>query len=155
MRLELWTDGSGTREGAIGWAYVLRAVNDDGAVVQERTAGGFASSGTNNRAELSAVLDGLRALTRPSTVTVFTDSEYVANAFKKGYLEQWLDNDFRRSDGGPVKNTDLWERIAEDAAQHTLTFEHVPGHTGIELNERCDRLAGTARKILKSELEAA
>lgn len=155
MKLELWTDGSGTASGPIGWAYVLRAVNDAGLVLQEHTAGGFASSGTNNRAELMGVLDGLRALKRPAIATVFTDSEYVSKAFTEGYLERWLHNGFRKSDGGEAANADLWERIAEAAAPHRLTFEHVPGHTGIELNERCDRLAGAARKVVKNELEAA
>lgn len=162
MKLELWTDGSGIATGGvpIGWGWVLRALDDEGNELANRCGGGCGHEGTNNRAELMAVLEGLRTLTKPSVIEVITDSEYVANAFNKGWLEAWSSNvdmegNWRTTSGkkGPVKNQDLWELLKEQAERHVLTFKHVKGHAGHEWNERCDRIAGACRKALVAELD--
>lgn len=153
VRLELWTDGSGTAAGPIGWAFVLRAFDEQsGELCAEKTGGGFTCEGTNNRAELTALLEGLRAIKTPASVRVFTDSEYVAKPFTAGYLVSWQERGWRKLTGGAVANADLWEAIAAEADRHVVEVEWVEGHAGVELNERCDRLAGVARKALIAEL---
>lgn len=144
MRIELWTDGSGTFGGdAGGWAYILRAVDeDDFDPPIERFASGWVKDATNNRMEMMALLEGLRALRRPTHLHVFTDSEYVMNPFAKGWLERWV-----RKDWKGIKNTDIWQPILEASRGHRLTFTHVEGHSGVEFNEACDELAGQARRF--------
>lgn len=153
MKVELWTDGSGTTSGPIGWAYVLRAVDDDGVLQAERTGCGGRCEGTSQRAELTALLEGLRAIKSPAVVRVFTDSEYVSKAFTDGRLATWQERGWRKQGGGKlVKNRDLWEAIAAEAERHVIEAEWVAGHSGVDLNERCDRLAGAVRAALIGEL---
>lgn len=150
--IELWTDGSGTTSGPIGWAYVLRKINDNGEMVAERTACGGCHEGTNNRAEMTALLEGLRALHLPSEVVLFTDSEYVQKAFSEGRLERWRTNGWKKPNG-KIKNLDLWQSIWLEARAHRIDARWVEGHAGIELNERCDRLAGAVRRAIIEELK--
>jgi ribonuclease HI len=135
VAVELWTDGSGRPDGPIGWAYVLRCRG------VERAASGFVAAGTSNRAEMTAMLMGLRALKRPCRVTVCTDSEYLANPFRNGWIERWQARNWRK-----VKNVDLWHALVAAAAPHELTMRWVRGHTNIALNEECDQLAALARR---------
>lgn len=142
LRFELWTDGSGTVDGPMGWAYILRAIDEEtGEVKKEREASGYELDGTNNRAEMTALLEGLRALTRPCKVLVRTDSEYVMNAWVKNWFAAWERRGWAR-----VKNIDLWRALLDAAAPHDLSFEWCKGHAGVEANERCDELAGEARQ---------
>ena len=90
-----------------------------------------------------AVIAGLEALTRPCRVTVVSDSQYVTNAFLKGWLESWQKKNWKGA-SGPVKNVDLWKRLLAAAQPHDLTFIWVKGHAGHPENERCDRLATSA-----------
>jgi ribonuclease HI len=145
VRVELWTDGSGTRPGHPGgWAFVLRTVDEHGYPLGHKLerSGGMLDA-TNNRAELTAVLMGLRALARGAAVTVYTDSEYVANAFVYGYVHRWASREWRK-----VKNDDLWRQLLTEVAAHRVAWRHVKGHSGVELNVRCDQLAGAARKAV-------
>jgi ribonuclease HI len=144
IRIVLWADGSGTTaDAAGGWAYVLVATNKDGEVVKRvECSGGVETGGTNNRMELTAVLMGLRALTRRTRLTVRTDSKYVTNAFTENWFAKWDSKQWRK-----VKNPDLWRELRAEAAKHDVTFEHVPGHTGVLENEHCDYLAGEARRL--------
>lgn len=133
MRIELWTDGSGLAGGGPGgWAYVLRAYDPAGNVLRHREDSGPIAQTTNQRAELLAVSNGLAALTRPTTLTVFSDSEYVVNAFRNGWLDRWCRNGWRNRDGKPVSNRDLWEPLlALVAHQDGVTFQHVKGHARV------------------------
>lgn len=97
MIIELWTDGSGTSDGPIGWAWLLRAISEDGELIDEKRGSGAHPNGTNNRAELLAVIDGLQQLTRQAELTVYTDSAYVANAFARGWVGNWSRNGWQRS----------------------------------------------------------
>lgn len=160
LDIELWTDGSGIATGGvpIGWGWVLLAKRD-GEIVANRCGGGCGHEGTNNRAELMAVLEGLRTLTKPTVLTVVTDSEYVANQFTDGNLDWWAENAdedglwrLRSKGHKPVKNQDIWKLLHKEAERHVLTFKTIPGHAGHEWNERCDRIAGTMRKALVAEL---
>ncbi len=100
---------------------------------------------TNNRMELRALLEGLRALTRPARVHVLSDSAYLVNAHTQGWLERWQANGWRTAAKKPVENRDLWEALIEAEGPHEIVFEHVRGHAGHELNEQADALAVGAR----------
>jgi ribonuclease HI len=139
--VELWTDGACLgNPGPGGWAALLRW-ND-----QEREIVGGDPQTTNNRMELRAVLEGLRALKRPVEVHVHTDSAYVQRAFTEGWLERWQRNGWRTAAKKPVENQDLWESLLEAAGPHTVRFTRVKGHAGVELNERVDVLAAQAAR---------
>ncbi len=138
--IELWTDGSGRTHGPGGWAYILRT-RINGEWVEEVDSGGIPEA-THNRAELTALLEGLRALKSPCELTVYTDSRYVANPFRERWFERWQQRGWRG-----IRNVDLWEQILVAAAPHRISAQWVPGHTGITLNERCDVMAGAARLV--------
>lgn len=92
---------------------------------------------TNNRMELLAVIVGLEALKQKnSDVVIYTDSKYVADAVNEGWVFQWERKAFKKK-----KNTDLWRRFLKIYRQHNVIFKWVEGHSGIQGNERCDRLA--------------
>jgi ribonuclease HI len=95
--------------------------------------------------ELTGVLEGLRALTRPARVAIVTDSAYVEKAFTQGWLAKWQRNGWKTSARKPVENQDLWQALLAAAEPHQVRFERVKGHAGIELNERADQLAVAAR----------
>lgn len=143
--VELWTDGSGTSSGPAGWAYVIRFIVG-GVCTAERECSGPMIEGTNNRAEMTAVLEGLRRLTRRCDVVIHTDSEYVMKAFTDDWLSSWRSRGWRNSQKKPVVNRDLWELLEAEVRKHNVQWKHVRGHTGVELNERCDELAGEARR---------
>ena len=90
-----------------------------------------------------AVIAGLEALTRPCRVEVVSDSQYVTNAFLKGWLDGWQKRNWKGA-SGPVKNVDLWKRLLAAAKPHELHFTWVKGHAGHPENERCDKLATAA-----------
>lgn len=111
----------------------------------ERELSGSEPQTTNNRMEIMALLEGLRALKRPTRVKVTTDSRYVMNAFERRWLATWQRNGWRTSAKQPVANKDLWERLLIEYARHEVTFAWVQGHAGVTHNERVDKLAVAAR----------
>jgi ribonuclease HI len=127
-----------------GWAAILVARGPDGSVVKELELSGGAPATTNNRMELQAVIEGLRALRRPSVVTVHIDSSYVMDAIAKRWYEGWVARGWRTAAKQPVKNRELWEALLALLELHTVTWTKVKGHAGVELNERCDQLAVAA-----------
>jgi ribonuclease HI len=144
---ELWTDGACSgNPGPGGWAFALIARDGAGAVVKQVEGHGGEPQTTNNRMEMTAVLTGLRALTRPTVLTILPDSAYVTEAFLQGWLEKWQRNGWK-SGRNPVKNQDLWRGLLEATALHTVTWRRVKGHADSALNNRCDRLAVHARDI--------
>ena len=96
-----------------------------------------------------AAIAGLEALNRPCEVDLFSDSKYLTDAFNKGWIESWQKKNWRKADGKPVLNTDLWERLLAAAASHSITWIWVKGHNGNPENERCDQLATEAADALK------
>jgi ribonuclease HI len=137
--VELWADGACSgNPGPGGWGAVLRL----GDRVRELSGGDPLT--TNNRMELTAVLEGLRALTRPVEVVIHVDSSYVERAFTQGWLDGWRRNGWRTAGKQPVKNRDLWEQLAAEVERHHVTWKRVKGHSGVELNERADALAVAA-----------
>ena len=109
----------------------------------EKVLQGGASLTTNNRMELRAALAALQALTRPCTVEIHTDSEYVKRGVTE-WLAGWMRNGWRTSNKQPVKNRDLWQALHAAMQPHRLTWTWVRGHAGDEFNERADRLAVAA-----------
>jgi ribonuclease HI len=147
--VELYTDGACSgNPGPGGWAFILRHLKSD---KEMERAGGEADT-TNNRMELTAVVRGLEALTRPSHVKLMTDSVYVGKGLSE-WMPKWKANGWRRREAGQwkeVKNEDLWRRLDELVASHKLTYIRVAGHSGHPENDRCDLLAVAAyQKYLK------
>ncbi len=99
---------------------------------------------TNNRMELSAVIEGLYALKEPCKVTVYTDSKYIVDAFGKGWIDNWLRNNWIKKDKKPVLNVDLWKNLLKLMEKHAVTFQWVKGHASNPMNNRCDQLAVSA-----------
>jgi len=142
--VELFTDGACSgNPGPGGWAYLLR--HRKSGRTQERA--GAELETTNNRMELTAVIEGLGALTRPSVVDLTSDSQYVLFGLEK-WLEGWKRRGWRTADKRPVKNQDLWERLDALAAAHDVRYHWIRGHEGHPENERCDELAVAAREAL-------
>jgi ribonuclease HI len=130
-----YTDGACSgNPGPGGWAYVLQV----GAVKKE--ANGGAKATTNNRMELTAVIELLQGLKAPHALTIHTDSQYVLKGFTE-WLPGWRRKGWKNSQGKPVENRDLWEALIVAAASHKLKWVWVKGHAGNPLNERADKLA--------------
>jgi len=104
---------------------------------------------TNNRMELLAVIAGLEALTKPCSVTVYSDSKYVVDSVENGSVFEWRSKNWFRTKSERAKNSDLWERFIAAYESHAVTLKWVPGHSGIAENERCDELAVAAAKSLQ------
>jgi ribonuclease HI len=142
-RVILFTDGACSgNPGPGGWAYILRHA----ASGKEKSASGGAVRTTNNRMELSAVIEGLKALTRPAHVRVVTDSQYVSRGMSE-WLPGWKRNNWRRgkkAGAKPVKNVELWQALDALCGEHEVEFEHVRGHAGHPENEACDQMAVAA-----------
>lgn len=133
--VELYTDGACRgNPGPGGWGVLLRAKG------QEREICGGALATTNNRMELMAAIQGLEALTRPCTVAVYTDSEYLRKGIGE-WLPRWKATGWRTSARKPVKNEDLWRRLEAAAERHRIEWHWVKGHAGHAENERADALA--------------
>ena len=133
MSVEIFTDGACSgNPGPGGWAALLRYKG-----VEKEISGGELET-TNNRMEMMAVIEALAALKKPSTVNLYTDSQYV----QKGVTE-WMDG-WKAKGWKKVKNIDLWQRIDSEVARHKVTFHWVRGHDGHVENERVDKLAVAA-----------
>lgn len=144
--IEMFTDGACSgNPGPGGWGTVLRY---NGV---ERELSGGEESTTNNRMELTAVIEGLRALKQPCRVLLCTDSKYVADGVLKGWADGWQKRGWRKADGKPALNPDLWEQLLELLGQHDVEITWIKGHNGHPENERCDRLAVEQTKMFKNE----
>ncbi|MBL8762807.1 MAG: ribonuclease HI [Phycisphaerae bacterium] len=140
--VELFTDGACSgNPGPGGWGYVLRHPVSG---VEREGSGGEAAT-TNNRMELAAVIEGLRALRVPSRVELHSDSKYVLQGLEE-WLDQWKARGWRTAGKKPVKNSELWRELDVLRARHELRFHWVRGHAGHPENERCDRLAVEASR---------
>jgi ribonuclease HI len=144
----LFTDGACSgNPGPGGWAYILRHPGSG----RETKDSGAAPVTTNNRMELTAVVEGLRLLKRPTVVELVTDSKYVGTGLSE-WLPRWKQQGWMRKEKGrlvPVKNEDLWRELDRLAAAHAVRFSYVAGHSGHPENEECDRLAVEAYRELQ------
>ncbi len=108
---------------------------------RERELSGGEKQTTNNRMELTAAIAALRALKEPCQVTLYSDSQYLVNGFQKGWVYQWEQKNWVKSDKKPVLNVDLWQELLRLFRVHQVQLVWVRGHAGHLYNERCDRLA--------------
>ena len=145
MFVKIYTDGAarGNPDGPGGYGSVLEYVDTKGELHVKEISQGYTRT-TNNRMELMAVIAGLEALNRPCTVEVYSDSQYVVNAFNQHWVDGWIKKGWKRGKNEPVKNVDLWKRLLDAKSRHSVTFHWVKGHDGHPQNERCDELATTA-----------
>ena len=145
MLVKIYTDGAarGNPDGPGGYGSILEYVDTKGGLHVKELSQGYVRT-TNNRMELMAVIAGLEALNRPCTVEVYSDSQYVVNAFNQHWVDGWLKKGWKRGKNEPVKNVDLWKRLLSAKGKHNVTFHWVRGHDGHPQNERCDELATTA-----------
>jgi ribonuclease HI len=140
----IYTDGACSgNPGPGGWAAILIAGEE-----ADRLTGGESYT-TNNRMELTAALEALRALDEPAQVTLHTDSAYLSNAFNQGWLDSWQDNDWQTSSNDDVKNKELWQALLEQADRHQVEWVWVKGHADNELNNMADELAVAAMEQYK------
>lgn len=145
MLVKIYTDGAarGNPDGPGGYGTVLEYVDTTGQLHKKELSQGYEKT-TNNRMELMAVIAGLEALNRSCEVEVYSDSQYVVNAFNQHWVDGWIKKGWKRGKNEPVKNVDLWKRLLEAKQKHSVTFHWVKGHDGHPQNERCDELATTA-----------
>jgi len=138
-RVEIATDGACKgNPGRGGWGAVLRAA--DG---RERELSGGEKVTTNNRMELMAAIEGLKALKRPCRVILSTDSRYVMDGLTK-WIKGWQKNGWKTAARQPVKNAELWQDLLAAAKPHRIEWVWVKGHAGHPDNERADKLASDA-----------
>lgn len=135
-KVEIYTDGACSgNPGPGGWGAVL-VYNSI-----EKELSGAEKSTTNNRMELTAVIEALKALKVPCDVVLTTDSKYVCDAINKGWVYSWRKNNWKKADKKPALNIDLWEALISQLEIHNVEFVWVKGHNGHKYNERCDELA--------------
>lgn len=147
---KIYTDGSCLgNPGAGGWAAVI--VDEQNR--REEIFGGEDST-TNNRMELTAALRALEKIPSGASVELFTDSNYLKNAFTNGWLAKWKSNGWKTAKKSPVLNQDLWRELDAVIAARDVKFNWVKGHAGNFFNERCDTLARTfAEKIQRGAVK--
>ena len=149
--VSIYTDGACRgNPGRGGWGAILVY-----GQFEKELSGGERET-TNNRMELLAAIEGLRALKEPCRVTLYSDSKYLVDAFNLGWTKTWQEENFRTGKKNEVKNPDLWQTLLELVKIHEVTFVWVRGHNGHAYNERCDILATTfADSFLQEEEDAS
>ena len=141
--VHIYTDGAcAGNPGPGGYGVVLLY---NGA---EKRISGNARHTTNNRMELTAAIAGLAALKRPCTVALYSDSRYVVDAVRQGWVHSWRTNGWRRKGGKPVLNPDLWERLMPLLHTHKVSFVWVKAHADCEYNNLCDEMANAAIRTM-------
>ena len=135
-KVAIYTDGACSgNPGPGGWASILMYKE------HKKEISGSSKDSTNNIMEITAVIEGLKALKRPCDVELYSDSSYVVNAFKNNWIENWETNGWRTANKQPVKNKELWEELYKLTKTHKVEFIKVKGHSDNEHNNRCDELA--------------
>ena len=143
-KVTIYTDGACTgNPGPGGYGTVLLYGER-----RNELSGGYRHT-TNNRMELTAVIEGLRILKMSCEVTIFSDSKYVVDAMTEGWVKRWRANGWKRNKKDSAVNADLWARLLDLAEEHDVEFRWVKGHAGNPENERCDQLAVQAAQQLE------
>lgn len=140
-KVEVYTDGACSRNpGPGGWGSILIYQG------KEKELSGYEKHTTNQRMELKAAIEALRALKESCEVTLYSDSAYLINAFSQHWIERWIKNGWMNAQRKPVENKDLWMELLDLSMQHHIHWIKVKGHADNINNERCDLLARTAIK---------
>ncbi len=139
QKVTIYTDGACSgNPGPGGWAAIL--ISND---LKKEISGGDKNT-TNNIMELTAIIEGLKALKFECEVEIFSDSSYCVNAFNQGWIYNWMKKGWKTASGDEVKNQELWQELYDLTKKHKVTFNKVKGHSDVELNNRCDELARNA-----------
>ncbi|MEX0662740.1 MAG: ribonuclease HI [Balneolaceae bacterium] len=137
----LYTDGACSgNPGPGGWGALLMWNK------KEKELSGGEPATTNNRMEMRAVIEGLKALTKPCHVKIHSDSALIINTFQKGWIKGWQKRGWKKADKKPVENQDLWKEMLDVMKPHNVEWIKVKGHSGHPLNDRVDALAVNAIK---------
>ncbi len=145
-KVELYCDGACLgNPGPGGWGFLLRTRTSAG--LKEKEASGAEPETTNNRMELTAAIRGLETLTQPCLVELLSDSQYVVKGIQ-AWLGDWKRRGWKKADGKPVLNGDLWQALDAQLARHHVEARWVRGHAGHPENERVDRLANDAARSI-------
>ncbi len=146
MQVELYCDGACLgNPGPGGWGFLLRVRTAEGA--REREGSGAQAGTTNNQMELTAAIEGLKLLTRPCSVALYSDSQYVVKGIQS-WIKGWKAKGWRKADGKPVLNLELWKELDALCLKHRVDPHWVKGHAGHPENERVDQLASEAAKSI-------
>ena len=138
----LYTDGACSgNPGPGGWGAILEYKG-----TQKELSGGEAET-TNNRMELTAVIEGLSALKEPCVVELYSDSKYVIDGLSKGWAASWQKNGWKKADKKPALNPDLWETLLALVEKHQVHYHWVKGHADNPKNNRCDEMAVAQSKM--------
>lgn len=144
QKVTIYTDGACSgNPGPGGWAAILISGEN-----KKEISGGCKET-TNNIMELTAILEGLKALKVKCEVDIYSDSAYSVNSFNQGWIYNWIKKGWRTADGSEVKNKEIWQEIYALTKKHKVTFIKVKGHSDVELNNRCDELARSEIEKLK------
>lgn len=144
QKVIIYTDGACSgNPGPGGWAAVLICGE------YKREIYGGDKNTTNNIMELTAIIEGLKALKQECEVEIYSDSAYSVNSFNQGWIYNWIKKGWKTADGKDVKNKELWQELYTLTKKHKVTFNKVKGHSNVELNNRCDELARKAITELK------
>ena len=142
-KVVIYTDGACSgNPGPGGWGAILMYKSN------KKEISGGSNNTTNNIMELTAVIQGLKLLKYPCEVDLYSDSAYVVNSFKQGWIYNWVKNNWRTSGKEPVKNREIWQELYELTKIHKVNFIKVKGHSDNQYNNRCDELAREAIKKL-------
>lgn len=137
----IYTDGACSgNPGPGGWAFIAIKSSDTRIKIE---SSGSELNTTNNRMELTAVINGISSIQAiaHSSMLIVTDSKYIVDAVNQGWLNNWVRNGWKKSDGKSVLNQDLWSKLLELMSIYSISFQWIKGHAGIPENERCDELA--------------
>ncbi len=135
-QVDIFTDGACSgNPGPGGWGAILRYKGTD-----KEISGGEKQT-TNNRMELTAVIEALKLLKEPCEVTLWTDSKYVADGLGKGWAAGWKKNGWKKADKKPALNPDLWDELLNLNDKHTIKIQWIKGHASHPENEKCDKMA--------------
>ncbi len=134
--VDIYTDGACSGNPGVGGYCAILIYNGI-----EKVVSGREDQTTNNRMELLAVIKGLEALKERCAVNLYSDSQYLIDAFNQNWLSAWAVNGWKTANKKPVKNPDLWQKLLELTAMHSVNFIKVKGHADNEYNNRCDKIA--------------
>jgi ribonuclease HI len=145
--ITIYTDGACSgNPGPGGWGALLLFADDKKEIL------GYELNSTNNRMEITAAIEALQMLTIPYIVEIYTDSKYLEQGITK-WIYNWLNNNWRKSDNKPVKNSDLWKKLYEQLNKHEIIWRWVKAHAGNFGNERADTLALNGKAIAIKKLQ--
>lgn len=142
--IKIYTDGACSGNPGLGGYCAILIYNK-----YEKVISGAEENTTNNRMEVLAVIKGLKALKEQCNVEIYTDSQYVVNAFNLGWLDNWQRQGWKGADKKAIKNIELWKELLEQVQKHNVTFVKVKGHSDNEYNNKCDKIAVNEYKKLQ------